>query len=238
MFSEICASLINDPSIIELYGSPGTGKTYFLLMLSSYILLPISWNGVQINGLDKFVLYIDTSYSFSLIQLINILENLIIQNLNDINSWTESDMESCIQNCLSKFHLIQVDNCKSLSEIFTQLDDYFTNFNIKAFICDISISFTWLEKFEGHQDYMKNISNMLNKFSAEYLLNIFITRTDISSIESNAKLATAESISKAKKQLTFSKIKKPDEPSSYLLVYSGKTEYKFKIDDNGIHFEK
>ncbi|XP_071943754.1 DNA repair protein XRCC2-like [Antedon mediterranea] len=78
--------------VIEIHGSSATGKTELLMNLMSKCILPKRWKGIEIDGFEAEVLFIDTDYKFSVMKLHQMLKKQLLKiiNLKSVEEFSSS----------------------------------------------------------------------------------------------------------------------------------------------------
>ncbi|KAK3087756.1 hypothetical protein FSP39_010202 [Pinctada imbricata] len=170
--------------VIEISGEEGTGKTELLLHFLSQIILPKTYSGKNIGGIEAKAIFIDLDYKFSILRLASILEKKILREL-DKNGLSPSceEVESVIKQCLSNCLVLK---CSSSAQLIVTLESLQKTVaedpNIVAIFMDPISAFYWVDKC-SHGDgisvltpNMKLIKESLSKLLNGYNLTLFASK--------------------------------------------------------------
>jgi DNA-repair protein XRCC2 len=155
-------------SVTEIYGKEGTGKTQFLISLMADCIIPTSWQGVALKGLNTEVVYIDTDFHFSLMRLVGVLECRIKACLQTNANNTAFDIDECINGCLQRLHIVRCHSSLQLLIALHSLEEMLKKMpQMSVLIIDSISAFYWLDRL-AHLDAIssKSSSTRFNQIAA------------------------------------------------------------------------
>lgn len=178
--------------VIEILGDSNCGKTELLYHLCAKATFPPFWKGIELNGLELSVLFIDTDQKFSFIRLMTILENRLS---TAVTSTTErpsnNDTIEFLKTCLSR---VKVINCKSTDDLIITLhglDEILSSQEelISLILIDSVSAFYWADKM-SYMDPPKKFYDYYAKLAkaSQHALNTFkmvLVATKQSLVQSN-----------------------------------------------------
>ena len=176
--------------VIELYGKEGSGKTQILIHLIANCILPKTWEGLIVNGRGVSVVFFDTDNHFSLVRLVEILEDrvtcCISRHVSGHEVQRTTDMESFVKSCLSRLVIVQ---CNSSIELLATLESLDYVLSERPEICllmiDSIVAFYWLDKCNGgdsiyeQERYQRRLVALLKKYIHTYNLIVVATKPAI-----------------------------------------------------------
>ena len=132
--------------MVEISGAEGTGKTEILLHLLALIILPKSYQDVDMQGAEAKAIFIDLDYKFSIVRLALILEKKILEKCKD-KTLSVEDVEALIKQCLSRCLILR---CSSSQQFIVTLESLQKTVsedpNIVAIFIDTISAFYWIDK--------------------------------------------------------------------------------------------
>lgn len=179
--------------VIEIYGDVGCGKTNILLHLTANCILPSAWEGVFLGGRGVKLIFVDNDYHFSLLRLVEILEERVRESFMQQNCTIPSGMESFIKSCLSR---LIVAKCKSTDEFLTTVETLDEILRQDADICVMMIdsvsAFFFLDRniagsgYKAHECYQRKLVQLVRRYIDQYNLVVLATVPAISSKDSRS----------------------------------------------------
>ena len=170
--------------VIELYGDSGSGKTQILFHLIANCILPLNWKGACLGGRGVGVIFVDTDYHFSLLRLVEILEERIKscflkQGLPMIST---AALQSFIKSCLTQLIVAKCDSTEELLRTMHSFDKILCNTtDICVMIIDSVSAFYWQDKsegseiYEGREKHQKKLIGLLRRYIDQYYLVVIAT---------------------------------------------------------------
>ena len=189
MFGDLPRAL-QAKDVIELYGKEGSGKTQILIHLIANCILPKTWEGLIVNGRGVSVVFFDTDYHFSLVRLVEILEDrvtcCISKHVSGHKVQRATDMESFVESCLLRLVIVQ---CNSSIELLATLESLDYVLSERPEICllmiDSIVAFYWLDKCNGgdsiyeQERYQRRLVALFKKYIHTYNLIVVATKPAI-----------------------------------------------------------
>ncbi len=184
---------------MEFYGDEGTGKTQTLLHLVANCILPKTWNGLQLGGLETGVLYIDTGCQFCMLRLTAMLESRIIHQVAveasaqvaaptniQVTAQThrnhkaekkprvlpkEEDVETIIKMSLRRLFVVRCHTSCQLVVTLHGLEGLLGNKpDIALLLVDSLSSFYWQDRSNGGESFAAQEANQHKVAAALYKL--------------------------------------------------------------------
>ena len=171
--------------VFEFTGDEGTAKTQMLLHLIVKCILPKTWRGCNLKGLQTDVVFIDLDFHFSILRLTAMLEGQITVELSNEKDCcvTEGDIEELIKQCLNRLFYIR---CASYSQFLVTLHSLESLLSgkpdISVLMIDSISAFYWTEKLSAGDSYKLQDANqakmvkILQKTLSTYNLVLFVTK--------------------------------------------------------------
>lgn len=160
-----------------------------LVHLICRCILPEYWNKIPLNGHGAGVIFIDTDFKFSIIHLVNVIEKYIYErakNFSDSNVVNSENIESFIQDCLKKLHIIRCSSSQQLVISLHNLENLICQeSSVSVLMIDSISAFYWIDKSNGgdsvqaQEANMRNMTEILAKFVNTYNLLLFVTKSAV-----------------------------------------------------------
>lgn len=170
--------------IVEISGEAGSCKTELLYHLIAGCVFPASWKGIQLDGLESEVMFMDNDCRFNLFRFVSILDNrikaLARASNADIGS---SEIYAFIQERLKLLHIIK---CYDSSQFITTLSSLGSASCLqkkKTFLMIDSLSsFYWSDKARMQNNltklfaHHKTIVNLIQNLSSKCCVPVIYTK--------------------------------------------------------------
>ena len=179
---------IQAEDVIEVYGTEGSGKTQILIHLIANCILPKTWEGAVLGGRGIGVVLVDTDYHFSLVRLVEVLEQRISSyfSKHKLPVITVAAQQTFIKSCLSR---LIVSKCNSSEELIATIQNFDNIFCNRPDICVMMIdsvsAFYWLDKSNGggryyEQDkHQRRLVDLLKRYIENYYIVVIATKPAI-----------------------------------------------------------
>lgn len=170
--------------VIELYGDDGSGKTQILLHLIANCILPQKWKGAYLAGREVSVIFVDTDYHFSLLRLVEILEERITACFlqQGLPLTSVAVREAFIKSCLARLIIARCNSTEELLDTMQSFDKLLCNrTDICAMMIDSISAFYYQDKSEGGKTYygqekhQKKLVELLRRYIDRYYLVVVAT---------------------------------------------------------------
>jgi len=170
---------------VEICGSTSSGKTELLLQIMINIIMPKKYDSLDLNGLEGCVIFIDTSYKFSMIRFGSLLE----QHFNTVSNGQNIDTkvsEGFVKDCLKRFFKITCSSSIEMIVSLLSLELFFQSTpNAYLLVVDDIFAYYWIDDLEaGNNRSAKNrniehVYNILMKFVKDHRINVITTKLDM-----------------------------------------------------------
>jgi DNA-repair protein XRCC2 len=170
--------------VIELYGDDGSGKTQILLHLIANCILPQKWKGASLEGRGVGVIFVDTDYHFSLLRLVEILEERITSCFlqQGLPMPSVAARQTFIKSCLSRLTLAKCNSTEELLDTMRSFDKILCNrTDICVMMIDSISAFYWQDKsdggetYQGREKHQKRLVELLRRYIDQYYLVVIAT---------------------------------------------------------------
>lgn len=170
--------------VIELHGDTGCGKTQILLHLIANCILPKSWNGIELGGRDVGVIFVDTDFNFSLLRLVENLEERIKSCISrgTLPVTSVAGMQALIKSCLSRLIVAKCSSTEELLETMRNLEKILCErTDICVMMIDSISAFYWRDKSAGGKNYddqqkhQRRLFELLRRYVDKYYIVIVAT---------------------------------------------------------------
>ena len=139
--------------------------------------------GISFNGFEGSVVYIDTSYKFSILRLVMLIEQCLkMHKGNDLKAKTSDEF---VKNCLKRFYKMTCSTSKELIVSLLSLEPFLkASSDVFLLIIDDLYSYHWLDKLENGQtkqsssQYPETVFEILKRYIKEFHLNVVVTKLD------------------------------------------------------------
>eukprot|EP00794_Sanderia_malayensis_P002833 gene2833-3276_t len=157
--------------VIEIYGEEGSGKTTLLMHVCIKCILPKLWQGLELNGLESKVIYIDTDYKFPLRQFRVALESHLKKALENANQ-VEENLKTCglndfLESCLERLFICRCHSSYNLAKTLGFMETLLqANPDVSMIMVDSISSFHWTDRTiggYGRAEQEANQRDMLTK---------------------------------------------------------------------------
>jgi DNA-repair protein XRCC2 len=170
--------------VIEFYGKSGSGKTQILFHLIANCILPQDWNGASLGGRGVGVIFVDTDYHFSLVRLVEILEERIKSCFlhQGLPMTSTADLQTFVKSCLSRLIVAKCDSTAELLDTMRSFDKtlcYRTD--IRLMMIDSVSAFYWRgrgdgdENYQGREKHQKKLIELLERYINQHHLVVVAT---------------------------------------------------------------
>lgn len=169
--------------MVEISGPFSSGKTELLMQIIINVILPKEIYGIDFNGFEGSVVYIDTSYKFSILRFVMLIEKCLKKYKgNDLDAKISDEF---IKNCLKRFYKMTCSTSKELIVSLLSLEPFLkASSDVFLLIIDDFYSYHWLDKLENGQtkqsssQYPETVFEILKRYIKEFHLNIVLTKLD------------------------------------------------------------
>ena len=187
--------------VVELYGTSCCTKTEVLYHLVAQCILPPNWRGVQLNGHNVGVVFVDTEYQFSMLRLFAIMESRVMERLEKVKSDQNDDdeeqsartdlptgdnVEGFIKTALSKLYVVRCSSSEQLVISLHSLESLLANHpEIGVLMLDSVSAFYWIDRTNAgdnanNQEAMqRRTTQILQRLMDEYQLVLIATKPAI-----------------------------------------------------------
>jgi len=186
--------------VVELNGEESTGKSQYLLQLLATAILPASFSGVKIGGLNAEVLFIDTKYNFNILRLVALLEqrlSVALDNSSDActlkkstSAATESEdpIEFAVKQCLARFFFVRCSTSSQLAVTLSSLESVLAaKPTIRLLMLDDVSAFYHMDVFTNTEQRFNLCIGLLSKLVSTRQMVLIATRTDIDVVKQGFK---------------------------------------------------
>ena len=170
--------------VIEFYGDNGSGKTQILLHLIANCILPQKWKDVSIGGREVSVIFVDTDYHFSLLRVVEILEERITSCFlqQGMPMTSTAALEAFIKSCLARLIVARCNSTEELLDTMRCFDKLLCNrTDICVMMIDSISAFYYQDKSEGGGTYygqerqQKKLVEILRRYIDRHYLVVIAT---------------------------------------------------------------
>ena len=173
----------NEKRLIEISGPVSSGKTELLLQLIINVILPKEMYGISFNGFEGGAVYIDTSYKFSILRMVMLIEKFLIKHKgNDLESKISDEF---VKNCLKRFYKITCSTSKELIVSLLSLEPFLkASPDVFLIVIDDLYSYHLIDKLENGQgrqsgsQYLETVFEILKRYIKEFNLNVVVSKLD------------------------------------------------------------
>lgn len=173
----------NEKRLLEITGPVSSGKTELLLQIIINIILPKELYGMEFNGFEGNVVFIDTSYKFSILRMVMLIEYLLIKHKGSDSDSEKS--EEFIENCLARFYKMSCSTSKELIVSLLSLEPFLkASSNVFLLVIDDLYAYHLIDRLEsGHNkqtssQYVETVLGILKRYVKEFSLNVILTKSD------------------------------------------------------------
>lgn len=177
------------PKLLEIVGTESSGKTRFLSYLILWTLLPEEFEGYNIGGKGKAVLWLDCDFKFSVLNFVTILENFLSNHFTNYPSYLADHKEvslfhlnSLREICLSNLYVLKCQTSSELVANLLALPDYLRgNSQLRLIIIDGITDEFWIDQTLRSQRLYESAAiprlvSTLEKLSLIENINIVLSR--------------------------------------------------------------
>ncbi|XP_067131788.1 DNA repair protein XRCC2-like [Centruroides vittatus] len=176
---------LHPKQVVEVYGKAGSGKTEILYHFISQCILPKSWNGIILNGIDCNVLLIDNDYHFNLLRLVTLIEKRIRREnskRHDVINLHDDNVLSFVKERLQKLYILKCSNSEQFLITLCSLEKLLTENDISIIFVDSISAFYWLDRmnfmdnYKKLEDYYGSMVMTLKRLVNDYNLILIATK--------------------------------------------------------------
>ena len=238
--------------VIELYGDNNSGKTQILLHLVANCILPQKWEGALLGGREVGVIFVDTDYHFSMLRLVEIIEERVTSCFIDqgLTMTSVAAREVLIKSCLSRLIVAKCNSTEELLETMRSFDKILRNrSDVCVMMIDSVSAFYYQDKSEGGDSYQaqqkpqRKLVEIIRRFIDQYYLVVIATLPAIYSKDINRLQRMEDYSYMCRKWQWFVKYafvvsRTSDKPSTFLLKqikpYLENSVVTFTVDKGGL----
>ncbi|RZF41268.1 hypothetical protein LSTR_LSTR010496 [Laodelphax striatellus] len=173
---------LKQKEVVEISGDPASGKTHLLTSLIATCILPSSFEGVCIGGLQAGVILLNTDLHFQIFKLVTVLDHrLKLCRTAEGCSLSSSQIEGIIKSALINLHIYDCPNTFVLRVTIHSLQQTIaSNAKISLVALDSVSANYWQDVHQGGTRkidlYTDNILKLLQKVATDFNLSIIYTR--------------------------------------------------------------
>ncbi|GLG92951.1 Uncharacterized protein GBIM_00476 [Gryllus bimaculatus] len=166
--------------IVEINGDVSSGKTLLVTQFLAKCLLPKSYCGIDIGGLNAGAVIIDTDHHFQVLKLVTIMEAYIARSSNSLVD--ANTVESIIKDALDNLTILHCYDGVQLLITFHGLENILScNRNISLLVLDSVSAFYWQNTLNNNgirkmDLYLKKILISLQKHIHEFKVSVIYTK--------------------------------------------------------------
>jgi hypothetical protein len=232
----------NAKEVIELSGSPSSGKTLLFSQFIVKCILPQDFKKVAIGGLKSGVVLLNTDHHFQMLKLISLLENYL-HNIN--RKFSVSEVEDIIKESLDRLVIYNIVDSVQLQTTFCALQSLVSNQpEIGLILLDSVCAFYWQDTMASgirKMDlYVKTIIKILQKSLGDFKGVIMYSRPSYFQSKTGKSESSSSGFGVVTRKIFLKHTVVEDKNLYFAEVETSSGCYRktFKIDSSGIHWQE